>query len=215
VAVTLLVTVQFRLGRPINKEWIHGIMVLRTTVYYMVRFRLPPVSPLSPLRLGKCLYIRHNIMYLIINMISIDYIAGIIDGEGSIGIRKNRIRVVISNTNIEMLNKIKEYLGFGNVKDYDKRNPKWNREGRFITRNNNEAKILLSAINGKLIIKQNKCTEGLKILENYEKFLIEKEHIKIKALEMLKTKSIRQVAKEIGYSHAAVGRWKLKSELNK
>lgn len=140
-------------------------------------------------------------------MISIDYIAGIIDGEGSIKIHKNKVQITISNTNMEMLEKIRKYLNFGNVGSYPKRKENWKSEGRYLTRNNDEAKTLLMMLDGKLIIKQKKCADALKVLENYEKFLVEQQLIKTEAIKLLGKKSHRQIAQQFNLSHTTIDNW--------
>jgi hypothetical protein len=145
--------------------------------------------------------------------ISIDYIAGIIDGEGSIICIKSKVRVQIANTDMNMLYKIQRSLGFGSVSQYKERKPNWKKAGIYRTCNNNESRKLLELLNGKLIIKQDKCEKAINILCEYYKKLEKYNYDKEKALEMLKTQSVRQVAKEIGYSHGAVGRWRKDSKL--
>ena len=54
------------------------------------------------------------------------YLAGFIDGEGSIIIKPPRVRLYISNTNEEILNKIYSFLKCGRVFRVKRdKNPKW------------------------------------------------------------------------------------------
>ena len=53
------------------------------------------------------------------------YIAGFIDGEGSIILSEGRVKIAVPNTNINVLNEICKFIGVGNVNVYNLKNPEW------------------------------------------------------------------------------------------
>ena len=55
-----------------------------------------------------------------------DYLAGFLDGEGSIIIKPPRVRLYISNTNKEVLEKIRDFVKCGNVYGINLKNKKEN-----------------------------------------------------------------------------------------
>ena len=53
------------------------------------------------------------------------YLAGFFDGEGTITIRGKRCRVAITQTNKEILEEIRDFVGYGYVVEVKKRKPHW------------------------------------------------------------------------------------------
>jgi len=92
-----------------------------------------------------------------------DYLAGMVDGEGSIVIHKKTGRVVfqVSNTDINLLEKIKEFIGFGYVRVYHKNPDKWKPQGLFIVGRHRDIEYILNNIVGSLIVKQEKARKTL------------------------------------------------------
>ena len=54
-----------------------------------------------------------------------EYIAGFIDGEGTIVRRKRVYNLCISQTNFEVLEEIRKFTGVGAIYSIDKRKPHW------------------------------------------------------------------------------------------
>lgn len=48
-------------------------------------------------------------------MISLDYIAGVFDGEGNINYSCKHYQIVITNTNLEMLEQVQSFLNMGKI----------------------------------------------------------------------------------------------------
>lgn len=101
------------------------------------------------------------------------YIAGIIDGEGTITVtstnRKDQKRpyykmcVTICNTNMEMLHKVSETLGCGNISYRDRENPNWKNVGQ-LSFSQSDSVSILQQIYKFLIIKKQQAEYGLKFL---------------------------------------------------
>lgn len=98
------------------------------------------------------------------------YLAGIIDGEGYIGLCKSSgksfgLRVVVTSGCEEMVNWIKETTGFGKVSRYElghrqrQNSYQWRVFGE-------EAALLLKSVAPHLIIKKAQATIGLRFQEN-------------------------------------------------
>lgn len=90
-------------------------------------------------------------------MVSLDYIAGYLDGEGSISVKKNgkgyhEVYVEIYNNHLRSLESIQEVIG-GHIQIRTRSNPKW-AESYTLTLRVKEQKALLYAIVDKLIIKK-------------------------------------------------------------
>jgi hypothetical protein len=94
------------------------------------------------------------------------YIAGVIDGEGSISIIKAstkynfsyQLRLIVTNTDYRMLKWLKDTIGYGNVLERKRKvsNPKWSNVYIYaITAN--KAKDLLKAIYPYLVIKREQA----------------------------------------------------------
>lgn len=99
---------------------------------------------------------------------SIAYIAGLLDGEGYIGIHHgNQVTVTIANTNRECLEFIQSLFSFGTIV-IRVRNPKsWKVLYLFNIHNRNEVKIFLQAVIPYLIVKREKCMLAIRTIENY------------------------------------------------
>jgi hypothetical protein len=132
-----------------------------------------------------------------------DYIAGFIDGEGSIIIKPPRVRIYISNTNKEILEKIKDFLKCGSVFE-TKREIKgnWKKQyGWTICSHQNVLRILKNLRN-RLVIKRKLCEEAVFYIENkrWQKHYLSKEELK----KWKYLGSSRKIAKKLGVSQFSV-----------
>jgi hypothetical protein len=105
--------------------------------------------------------------------VSIEYIAGLFDGEGNpyIVLKKYpKICITITNTNKEVLEIIQRTLGYGKVKERSlpKNRINWSRCYCFRIGHRQEAKDFLKRIIPYLIIKKAECEKGLKIIEEFQ-----------------------------------------------
>ena len=134
-----------------------------------------------------------------------DYLSGFIDGEGSIILKPPRVRLYISNTNKDILEKIHKFVKCGavfKVKRMEKAN--WKNQYGWTVGNHRDCLRVLKKLKNKLIVKRKKCEEAIDYIENKRWF---GEYISKKELEKLKNLPYRKIAKEIGVSHYSVFRY--------
>ncbi len=132
-----------------------------------------------------------------------DYIAGFIDGEGSI-VKKNRSYMVnISQTNQEVLECIRSFTGKGHVYPIRKRKAHWKDAWLYNSGNAKNTYDILLHVVDKLIVKRELASRGLRELELR---LAERETMKhLKAERIRRSKYLRkqgwtyrQIGKELG-----------------
>jgi len=92
------------------------------------------------------------------------YIAGIIDGEGSITITPFSAFVFITNTDLNMLQTIRSWVGFGKIVEKDKAKKTCYR----LIFYSKEAKVLLREIKNFLIIKRDLAEKAYEKLVNFK-----------------------------------------------
>lgn len=141
-----------------------------------------------------------------------DYLSGFIDGEGSIIIKPPRVRLYISNTNKEILEKIKKFVKCGAVYEVKRKNKnKWRKQYGWTICHHKEVLRILKEIKDKLIIKKELCEKAISYIENkrwHRYYLSKEELIKYKEL-----KSSRKLAKELGVSQFSVLKYLKKYDL--
>ncbi|MEK6906531.1 MAG: LAGLIDADG family homing endonuclease [Nanoarchaeota archaeon] len=142
-----------------------------------------------------------------------DYLAGFIDGEGSIIISPPRIRLYISNTNREVLEKIRNFVNCGKVYEINmkNRNKKWNNQYCWTICSHKDVLKILINLRGKLVVKKEVCEKAIIYIENkrwQRDYLSKKELIRYKEL-----KSSRKLAKELGVSQFSVLKYLKKYKL--
>lgn len=131
-----------------------------------------------------------------------DYLAGFLDGEGSIIIRSPRVRLYISNTDKNILDEIQKFLNCGavyHVKRNDK--PKWKKQYGWTVGNHKDCLRILRELNFRLILKKDLCEKAINYIENKR---WHGEYLSKEELEKLKHLPYRKIAKEIGVSHMVV-----------
>ncbi len=143
-----------------------------------------------------------------------DYIAGFIDGEGSIIVKPPRVRIYISNTNREILEKIKVFLEGGSVFEA-KRTIKgnWKKQYGWTICSHQDVLRILKNLRNKLIIKRKVCEEAISYIENkrWQKYYLSKEELK----KWKHLSSSRKIAKKLGVSQSSVLKYLKKYDLFK
>lgn len=122
------------------------------------------------------------------------YIAGFIDGEGTIGIythNKNKsclqVNVHIANTNVEILEEIHMVLGLGTVRAGRRGTSAWKPLYR-LEFNHGEAKELLTDLLPYLQIKKEQAKLSLQFLELQKRVdVVKKQEIALQVKELNKT----------------------------
>jgi len=129
---------------------------------------------------------------------------GFLDGKGSIIIKPPRLRLYISNTNKEILDEIKEFVGCGKVYEVNMKNKKknWKKQYGWAICSHTDVLIILKNLKNKLIIKKELCEKAINYIENkrWQKFYLSREEL----IKYKKLKSSRKIAKELGVSQFSV-----------
>lgn len=157
-------------------------------------------------------YIYRCVLYLSMNW---DYLAGFIDGEGSIIIRPPRVRIYIANTNKKVLEEIRNFVNCGRVYEINMegKSKKWNKQYGWTVGFHIEILKILKNLKNRLIIKKELCEEAIKYIENkrWQKYYISKEELeKWKHLN-----SSRKIGKKLGVSQSSVLKYLKKYHLYK
>lgn len=133
-----------------------------------------------------------------------DYIAGFIDGEGSIIIKPPRVRIYIGNTNREVLNEIKEFLKCGRVYEINMKNKskKWKKQYGWTICFHQDVLRILKNLRFRLIVKRKLCEEAIDYIENkrWQKYYLTKEEL----VEWKHLGSSRKIARKLGVSQFSV-----------
>ena len=131
------------------------------------------------------------------------YIAGFFDGEGSISHNGRGYRITIPQTNLEVLEIIKDFCGFGGTISVTKRKSHWKDSWIFYVASQREVYNFLSHIFPYLIVKKRITDNAISDLTHYinEKDSYDKKRgvmFDRAAKLRLKGMSYRKVAKKIG-----------------
>ena len=94
-----------------------------------------------------------------------DYIAGFIDGEGSIIRRKRVFNVIISQTNFEVLEQIRKFIGRGYVYPIKKRKAHWKNAWIYSAGGSREVYYVLSFVAHRLVVKKDLAFRALSELQ--------------------------------------------------
>lgn len=144
-----------------------------------------------------------------------DYLAGFIDGEGSIIIKPPRVRLYIGNTNKEVLNKIRDFVKCGSVYEVNMKNKseKWKKQYGWTICFHQDVLRILKNLRTKLIIKKELCEKAINYIENkrWQKYYLSKGE-----LERWKhLNSSRKIGKKLGVSQSSVLKYLKKYNLYK
>src|SRR3989338_1469247 len=142
-----------------------------------------------------------------------DYVAGFIDGEGSIIIKPPRVRLYISNTNKNILVEIKNFVGAGTVSEVKRKlKPNWNRQYSWTLCDHKEVLRILKQLENRIILKKHLGDEAIKYIENkrWIGFYLSREE-----LEKVKNLPSRKAAKELGVSAFSILKYSKESNIKK
>lgn len=136
-----------------------------------------------------------------------EYIAGFFDGEGTIAIVGNRLRMSIPQTNFEVLDEIRQFLSFGSIFKEKKRKEHWKDSWVLYTSNSEDTYRFLLRVKNLLIVKKDKAEKAIKVYEDVINRKSLKMVMKVKALDLVKEgKSYREIEKETGVGRQTICR---------
>jgi intein/homing endonuclease len=136
-----------------------------------------------------------------------DYLAGFLDGEGSIIIKPPRIRLYISNTNKGVLDEIAKFVKCGRIYEINRKLEKWKRQYGWTIANHKDCLRILEGLNGKLIVKNDLCIKAIEYIKNKR---WHGEYISKEELKRYNGIPYRKVAKLIGVSHCSIFKYRKK-----
>jgi len=144
-------------------------------------------------------------------MITPQYIAGFFDGEGCIT-RKDKkhcsIAICVTQTNFEVLDEIKRFFGFGNIREIKKRKLHWKEAWSYDVQDQFQIKQFLVVIEPYLLVKKEKAQKAIEEISNYQEKIEIRKNMAQEARKLRKKGySLRKIAKEIGSNYQTVKRW--------
>ena len=92
----------------------------------------------------------------ILSIGDIAYIAGIFDGEGSVDIKRGSWKLVIGNTNLELIDWLHRKVPYSRVYLRMRRKPHWKDMGHWMLMGNLKISALLTLLQPYLIVKREK-----------------------------------------------------------
>lgn len=136
-----------------------------------------------------------------------EYIAGFFDGEGSIHSKKNKVRIYISQTNEDVLNQIKIFMGFGKVYHIKKRKEHFKEAWVYCTTSSKDSYTFLEMTKEFLIVKKERTVEVLKLIDEYRKSGSDRDDLKDKAIQLVNSgKSYREAERLTGIGRQSICR---------
>lgn len=142
---------------------------------------------------------------------TLEYIAGFVDGEGTIGYYKDRGRLSIPQTHKGVLLEIQKYLGEGKVYLVTKRQEHWKEAWVYILQDAPKVLEVLKKIEPFLIVKKEEAKNVIAILESVveerknattKRTLLKEEVLKLHS----KGLSTREIEKVLPVSRATANR---------
>ena len=140
---------------------------------------------------------------------NVSYIAGLFDGEGCIYVARVRhflrFDVSIANTNEQVLQELKTFLGYGTIHQrHDKRYPKHLPVYRWIIHHRVDVHKFLTLLLPHLIIKKEKAERMLLEIKNHE-YPNSLRNVSTEALKKYrKHMTMREMAKVFGVSPSTI-----------
>ena len=138
-----------------------------------------------------------------------DYIAGFFDGEGSIIHNGKGHRATVSQSNLDVLEQIKQFIGYGQIFKVTKRKAHWKESWVYYIARQKDVYRFLISIEKSLIVKRETVRKAIPILKEKIKLQIErgiKTEKNIKETLRLRKQGLtyRQIGKSLGisWSHA-------------
>lgn len=145
----------------------------------------------------------NHIINAIIYEVTWDYIAGFVDGEGSIVRRKRVYNIYITQTNFQVLKEIRDFVGCGSVYKITKRKNHWKEAWLYNAGGGRNTYHILLRITDRLIVKKDLALQVISELKSRLKDLEKAKNLKeerIKKARLLRRKkwTYRKIAKELG-----------------
>ncbi|HEC64561.1 hypothetical protein LCGC14_1307020 [marine sediment metagenome] len=139
-------------------------------------------------------------------MLNWNYIAGFVDGEGSIIVYEKRGKVIfqISNTDLKILESIKNYIGFGYIRVSHRNPEKWKPQGVYVVSRHEDVEKILKKLKGKIIVKNERLNNALFFIKN--KNWERKIPLDIKKIRKMQKegKSLIKIANEFGVGQTTI-----------
>lgn len=132
-------------------------------------------------------------------MVSWSYIAGFFDGEGSITHNGKGYRITITQTNLQVLQGIRQFTKIGNVIALARRQPHWKDNWAYYIAKQADVYRFLKGVTPHLIVKQNLTQRTLRALP--ELLARQKERAKRAKWHKIQAHILRQR----GLSYRAIG----------
>ena len=151
-------------------------------------------------------------------MITKEYLAGFIDGEGYIKLMPRKSYdynpiIAITNTNLQVLKEIKDYIGFGSINPMKRYKSNHKQAWIYILAGGINIYKLLKSILSYLIVKKKEAEKVIAFIENKPYYKV---RLEIGEIINLKKRNVSnfEIAKIIGVSRRTIVRH-LKKELGK
>lgn len=139
------------------------------------------------------------------------YLAGFFDGEGTVSINNEKIRLTIPQTNEKVLLEVLNLIGGGSVKPLKKRKEHWKDAWVYNSNSNKISLIALKLIYPYLIVKKDIAKKAISILTRktyYQNLHLKTLNIALKLV--LEGKSYRQAEDLTGIGRESIRRAFLK-----
>jgi len=94
-----------------------------------------------------------------------DYIAGFFDGEGSVTDYKRKCRVTITQTNQEVLERIRRFAGVGSIAEITKRKSHWKDSWVYYISKQIDLLKFLNGVVPRLVVKRKLARNAIVVLE--------------------------------------------------
>jgi len=145
-----------------------------------------------------------------------EYIAGFFDGEGTIAHNGNGYRVVIPQTNLEVLEEIHAFTGIGHVSQVTKRKSHWKDAWIYYIAKQEHVLQFIGHVDALLIVKKNaaECAIADLIPEvERQQAIVEKRRQRLSEAKALREEGLtfREIGSRIGLNWSYVRRALLKT----
>lgn len=146
---------------------------------------------------------------------SIDYIAGFFDGEGTFGVygSNQKPNISVTQTEVEILREMRDFVGLGNIYKEKIRNKNWSQSYKWSITGRENCLTFISLIKPHLRLKRkidkaNEIEEVLTIqIKAQKEQLEERKHVEDSIIQLSKSGlSCRKIAERVGLSRSTVNR---------
>jgi hypothetical protein len=139
------------------------------------------------------------------------YLGGFFDGEGTVYETSGKVRISIPQTEFEVLNKIKDFVGYGQIYETKKKKDIHKQAWVYNITSREGVYRFLKLVENEVYVKKNEVIKFISVLEQKESKSIEDSLIRkndIEKVTELKSKgnSYREISKIMGFSRQKVFR---------